>query len=124
MGGEESAPERGDIEAAVRAVVDAWRLPDASQALRDQVAAMQIRAFDLQARTGEPTELPEPVEEDPDRLGELDMPALVVAGEFDLPDFRQGPEQLAQRLGNAHGGVIAGAATLRHSSSRKRSSGC
>jgi pimeloyl-ACP methyl ester carboxylesterase len=42
---EEEAAERGDLEAAVAAVVDAWTLPDAPAALRERVAAMQRRAL-------------------------------------------------------------------------------
>jgi pimeloyl-ACP methyl ester carboxylesterase len=109
---EESALERGDIEAAVTAVVDAWTRPDASQALRDRVAEMQRRAFELQVGASEPTEAPAPAEVDPDGLVELEMPTLVAAGEFDLPDFRVGPEALAERLGNATGSVIPGAGHL------------
>lgn len=95
---EESALERGDIEAAVTAVVDTWTLPDASQALRDRVAAMQRRAFEVQVAAPEPVEVPAPAEADPERLIELEMPTLIAAGEFELPDFRLGAELLAERL--------------------------
>jgi pimeloyl-ACP methyl ester carboxylesterase len=108
---EETALARGDTDAAVEAVVDAWTLPGAPQELRDRVAAMQRRAFELQAEAGEVTEVPEPAE-DADGLGRLDIPALVAAGEFDLPDFRLGAEALSQRLGNARATVISGAGHL------------
>jgi pimeloyl-ACP methyl ester carboxylesterase len=73
---------------------------------------MQRRAFELQIGASEPTEVPAPAEVDPDGLVELEMPTLVAAGEFDLPDFRVGPEALAERLGNATGSVIPGAGHL------------
>lgn len=45
---EEAALEKGDIDAAVSAVVDAWTQPDAPEALRQRVARMQRRAFEHQ----------------------------------------------------------------------------
>jgi pimeloyl-ACP methyl ester carboxylesterase len=108
---EEAALVRGDTEAAVETVVDAWTLPGAPQELCGRVAAMQRRAFELQAETGEVTEVPEPAE-DADGLGRLDIPALVAAGEFDLPDFRLGAEALSQRVRNARATVISGAGHL------------
>jgi pimeloyl-ACP methyl ester carboxylesterase len=109
---EESALERGDVDAAVAAVVDAWTLPDASRELRDRVATMQRRAFDRQAEVTEVSEAPDPVEEDPDLLARLDVPALVVAGEHDMPDFRDGAELLARTLPHARHVVIEGAGHL------------
>ncbi|HSD24140.1 MAG TPA: alpha/beta hydrolase [Solirubrobacterales bacterium] len=109
---EESALERGDIEAAVRAVVDAWTLPDAPSELRDRVAGMQRRAFELQAEADDRSEAAEPAEAGPDALGRIDVPVLVASGEFDLPDFRLGAESLSKRLEDARGTVIAGAGHL------------
>jgi pimeloyl-ACP methyl ester carboxylesterase len=107
---EEAALERGDIEAAVQVVVDAWTLPDASPELRDRVAAMQRRAFAL----GDPpvTEAPDPVEQSPDALARLSVPALVAAGELDKRDFRQGAEEMARTLPGARHAVIDGAGHL------------
>ena len=109
---EESALERGEIEAAVRAVVDTWTLPDASQVLRDRVADMQRRAFELRAEAEAPTEQPAPAEEDPDLLDELDVPVLVISGERDMPDFLLAAESLAWRLGAATPTVLPGAGHL------------
>jgi pimeloyl-ACP methyl ester carboxylesterase len=109
---EEAALERADTDAAVDAVVEAWTLPDAPPALRDRVAAMQRRAFTLQAQGPEPEETPDPVEEDPDALGGLDVPALVAAGERDIPDFRDGAVALAETLPQARHAVIASAGHL------------
>jgi pimeloyl-ACP methyl ester carboxylesterase len=116
---EESALERGDIEAAVDAVVRAWTLPDAPAAIRERVAAMQRRAFELQWRAfelqagaGSEAEAPDPVAEDPDVLSGLDIPALVAAGDREMPDFRQGAELLAATLPRARHAVIEGAGHL------------
>jgi pimeloyl-ACP methyl ester carboxylesterase len=104
---EEAALERGDTEAAVRAVVDAWTLPGAPAKLRERVAAMQRRAFELQANAGEATEAPDPVEADPDVLRTLNVPALVAVGEYDMPDFLQGAKSLVVALPNAWKGEVA-----------------
>jgi pimeloyl-ACP methyl ester carboxylesterase len=109
---EEAALERGDVEAALEAVVDAWTLPDASQELRDRVAAMQRRAFALQAEAPSATEAPDPVEEDPEALARLSIPALVAAGEHDMGDFRQGAEAMARTLPRARHAVIERAGHL------------
>jgi pimeloyl-ACP methyl ester carboxylesterase len=109
---EESALERGDIDAAVGAVVNAWTLPDAPQELRDRVAAMQRRALALQAEATTPTEAPDPVEQSPDALAQLNVRTLVAAGERDMRDFREGAEVLARTLPDARLAVIAGAGHL------------
>jgi pimeloyl-ACP methyl ester carboxylesterase len=109
---EESALERGDVEVAVGAVLDAWMLPDAPAALRDRVGSMQRRALELQASADAPTEVEDPVEADPHVLGRLGMPALVAAGELDMPDFRSGADALAQQLPHARRVVIARAGHL------------
>jgi pimeloyl-ACP methyl ester carboxylesterase len=58
------------------------------------------------------TEAQDPVEADPAALGRRAIPALVAAGELDMPDFRAGAEALAQRLANARHVVIARAGHL------------
>jgi pimeloyl-ACP methyl ester carboxylesterase len=109
---EESALERGDIEAAVGAVLDAWMLPDAPAALRDRVAAMQRRAFEVQAGVSAMTESQDPIEAHPEALARLEIPALVAAGEHDMPDFRLGADALVQHLPHARRVVIARARHL------------
>jgi pimeloyl-ACP methyl ester carboxylesterase len=109
---EESALERGDTEAAVAAVVDAWTLPGATTYLRDRIATMQRRAFEHQAGAQEESDVPDPVEEDPSMLAQLTMPALVASGEFDPLDFRLGAPELCRLLPNARWGVIPGAGHL------------
>jgi len=105
---EEAALERGDVEGAVAAVVDAWTLPGAPARLRDQVAAMQRRAFETQLAAGEPEEAPDPLEGR--ELGEV--PALIVVGEHDMPDFHAGAEAWAAELPGARRVTMAGAGHL------------
>jgi pimeloyl-ACP methyl ester carboxylesterase len=110
---EGSALERGDIDAAVGAVLDAWLRADAPQALRERVAAMQRHAFEVQLAAGEPsTEPQDPIAAHPEALQRLGIPALVAAGEFDMPDFRVGAEALARQLPHARRVVIARAGHL------------
>jgi pimeloyl-ACP methyl ester carboxylesterase len=109
---EESALERGDTDAAVAAVVDAWTLPDASPELRDRVAAMQRRTFELQDPAAEFTEAPDPLDSDPTALGAITIPTLVAVGEHDVVDFRDGAFELARAIPGARHEVIPGAGHL------------
>jgi pimeloyl-ACP methyl ester carboxylesterase len=109
---EESALERGDVDAAVEAVVNAWTFPDASPELRDRVAVMQRRAFVLQAEAAALTEAFDPVEQQPDSLSQLNFPTLVAVGEHDFSDFRNAAQVMARTLPRARHAVIAGAGHL------------
>jgi pimeloyl-ACP methyl ester carboxylesterase len=108
---EETALSRGDVEAAVAAVVDTWTLPGASDALRQRVAEMQRRAFALQADGPPVSEAADPVE-DLDAVTALQVPALVAVGEFDKRDFVEGARRLADALPAARHAVIEGAGHL------------
>jgi 3-oxoadipate enol-lactonase len=108
---EEAALARGDIEAAVEAVVDNWTLPDAPDALRRRVAEMQRRAFDRQAEAEDATEAADPLE-DPEGLAAIEAPTLVAVGEFDKSDFLEGARLLAEALPVARLEVIEGAGHL------------
>jgi pimeloyl-ACP methyl ester carboxylesterase len=109
---EGEARDRGDLEGAVRAVVDAWTLADAPEALRERVAAMERHALEVQDAVGEPTEAPDPLEDAERQLAGLATPALVLAGEHDMVDFRAGAETLARQLASARHAVLAGAGHL------------
>ena len=109
---EEEALERGDVDAAVAAVVDAWTLPDASADVRDRVAAMQRRAFVTQLATTDFTEAPDPVQDNPAILSDLQIDALCLAGGRDMPDFRDGARTLAASLHRARHAEIADAGHL------------
>jgi pimeloyl-ACP methyl ester carboxylesterase len=73
---------------------------------------MQRRSYELQGAIAEVVEAPDPVEEDPSVLNRMEMPALVMVGDRDLSDFRQGAEQLAEALPRARLEVIEGAGHL------------
>ena len=109
---EESALERGDVEAAVRAVAEGWTSPDAPAALRDRVAAMQRRTYELQDDTAEVAEAPDPLDEHPETLASIAVPALVAVGDSDLEDFRRGAEALARTLPRSRLVTIEGAGHL------------
>lgn len=109
---EESALERGDVDAAVASVLQAWTLPDASPELRERIAAMQRRAYEHQVNAPETSEAPDPVEDDPSVLSTLAVPAFVAAGEFDLPYFRESAVELGRLLPSGRSVVIPGAGHL------------
>lgn len=108
---EESALERGDIDAAVEAVVEGWTLPDASPELRGRIAAMQRRVFELQLDVDYDEEASNPLEDDPSALAHLGVPALVAVGEHDKSDFLDGANYYAAALGTDRV-VIGGAGHL------------
>jgi 3-oxoadipate enol-lactonase len=108
---EETALDRGDLEGAVAAVVDAWVMPGAPAGVREQVAAMQRRAFDVQGDADDVAEAPDPAETF-DALAEIDVRSLVAVGELDKPDFIEGARRLAEALPNAEHAVIEGAGHL------------
>lgn len=109
---EEAALERGDIEAAVAAVVDAWLAPDAPAALRERIALMQRRTYERQAGMPEPAEAPDPLVTRPQALELLHIPVLAVAGGGDMPDFVAGAREIADRVPGARFEVIPGARHL------------
>jgi pimeloyl-ACP methyl ester carboxylesterase len=109
---EEAALERGDIDGAVDAVLEAWLQPGAPEALRSRVADMQRRAFELQTAAPEAEEAPDPLEHHPEHLERLDMPLLAVAGEHDMPDFKRAIHELAARTPNGRSDLIQGAGHL------------
>lgn len=109
---ENAALERGDIDAAVEAVLDAWTLSDAPPALRERVGVMQRRVFEIDAEHGDLDEAPDPVEADPGILERLAAPVLVVAGARDKPDFRDGADVLASALPRARRETISEAGHL------------
>ena len=108
---ETEAMERGDIDGAVDAVVTAWLAPDAPVDLRELVAAMQRRAFELDPE-GMMPQASDPVEAQPERVREIAVPALVAVGESDMPDFAWSARALATALPHASQHTIAGAGHL------------
>jgi pimeloyl-ACP methyl ester carboxylesterase len=106
---EEEAMERGDVDAAVQAVAEAWTDPGP---VRERVETMQRRAFELQLAAGAVEDAPDPVEEDPESLIRIGVPVLAAAGAGDMPDFVAGAETLARVVPGARSVVIDGARHL------------
>ena len=106
---EEEALVRGDIDAAVEAVAEAWTKPGP---VRELVEEMQRRAFELQLEAGEVEDAPDPVEEDPESLTRIDVPLLAIAGAEDMPDFVTGADTLARVVPGARHVVVEGAGHL------------
>jgi 3-oxoadipate enol-lactonase len=85
--------------------VTAWTLPDAPVALRERIVAMQRRAFELQAQSGELELAPDPLE-DPGALAQIDLPVLCVVGEHDMEFFHESAAILGATLPRARGELI------------------
>jgi pimeloyl-ACP methyl ester carboxylesterase len=98
---EEKALERGDVEAAVEAVVSAWVRPDARKEVRGRVAAMQRRNYDLHGSEQGLEFAPDFLEEDPGLLQGIGCPVLLAAGAEDMVDFRNAVDDLAAKLPRA-----------------------
>jgi pimeloyl-ACP methyl ester carboxylesterase len=97
---EAAALDRGDIDAAVTAIVDGWTQPGAPESHRERVARMQRRAYEQQLGV-DVADAPHPLDADPDALKRVDVPVLIAAGESDMPDFRDGAHQLARLFEHA-----------------------
>jgi 3-oxoadipate enol-lactonase len=114
---EEAALARGDFEAAVVANLDFWlagprrTLDEIDPKIRELVAEMQRQAFrqsqghdDLRALRLDP-----PASQ---RLGEVNVPTLVVTGDEDVDDIRVMGDRLGRDIPKAERAAIAGAAHL------------
>ena len=110
---EEVALAGGDIDAAVAAVLDTWVPATAPPGVRDAVATMQRRAFELQQPPpGEEVSVEDDLEVDAAVLSRVSVPSLVAVGREDMRDFHDAAVALAQALGGAAPTVIEGAAHL------------
>lgn len=114
---EEAALARGDLDAAVNANLDFWvagprrTLDEVDPQIRELVAEMQRQAFaqsegheDLRALRLDP-----PASQ---RLGDVDVPTLVVTGNEDVDDILVMGDRLARDIPAAERATIAGAAHL------------
>lgn len=103
---ERDALSRGDLDAAVEANLTWWvdgphRGPDAvAPAVREHVAAMQRRAFELTAGWDdiEQRELDPPALE---RLADIRAPTLILLGELDLDTVHDAARRLAEGVPDA-----------------------
>jgi pimeloyl-ACP methyl ester carboxylesterase len=107
---EDAALERGDLDAAVEANVKLWLADDVDPEVRALVADMQRNAFSLQ----EGHDIPIPPLDPPasGRLGEIDVPTLVVTGDEDVHDIHEIAEKLAAEIPGAERATIAGSGHL------------
>ncbi|WP_336215574.1 alpha/beta fold hydrolase [Nonomuraea sp. LPB2021202275-12-8] len=89
--------EAGDVQAAAELNARTWLGPAADDATRRRVTAMQHHAFTVQLAAD-----PEPSQFAPGHtLAEIQVPALVVTGPYDLPYFRQSARHVAAELPRA-----------------------
>jgi pimeloyl-ACP methyl ester carboxylesterase len=113
---EEAALEAGDLDEAVevnlRMGVDGPRRrpEDVDPAVRERVGVMQRRALELQVPVGDDADEELLVPDLVERLGELNVPTLVVVGDEDRPDMQAIAERLAREIPGARSATIAGTA--------------
>lgn len=114
---EETALERGDLDAAVDANLRIWlagprrSLDDMGPALRELVGEMQRQAFRQQQGHDDVRMLRlEPSESE--RLGEVKAPALILTGDNDVADIHRIADRLTAGIPGAKRATIAGAAHL------------
>jgi 3-oxoadipate enol-lactonase len=114
---EEEALESGDLDAAVDANLRMWLagprrdLDDIDPGMRELVGEMQRNVFRQQQGHDDVRMLRlEPPESD--RLGEVDVPTLVLTGDEDVGDIHSIANRLADGIPGAERATIAGAAHL------------
>jgi pimeloyl-ACP methyl ester carboxylesterase len=94
---ENAALEAGDLDAAVQANLDTW-VPGADPAVRELVAIMQRRAFELTADWDDVEE----VSDDPlPRLAEIAVPTTVLVGGRDLDATQDTARRVAAAIPGA-----------------------
>jgi 3-oxoadipate enol-lactonase len=109
---EEAALERGDLEAAVELNLRMWvdgpgrSSGDVDAGVRERVAMMQRRAFELQLPVGDAAEEEPLVPDLAQRVTEIDVPTLIVVGEEDRPDIHAIADRLAASIPNARRATI------------------
>jgi 3-oxoadipate enol-lactonase len=113
---EEAALDRGDLDAAVEVNLRMWvdgphRAPgEVDQEVRELVAQMQRRSFELQLPVAEEAREELLVESLAERVGEVTASTLVVTGELDQPDILAIADRLSQQIPDVRLAMIPGAA--------------
>ena len=101
---EEAAFDAGDLDAAVEVSLRTWvdgprrRPEDVDPEVRGRVGGMQRQAYELQRDWIDEELL---VADLPQRLGEIDVPTLLLVGEEDQPDMQAIVERLAREIPGA-----------------------
>jgi pimeloyl-ACP methyl ester carboxylesterase len=115
-GEEEAALEAGDLAEAVEVNLRTWvdgprREPeDVDAAVRERVAKMQLRAFELQVPVGDDADEELLVPDLADRLSEVKAPTLVLVGDEDQPDMQAIAERLEREIPGSRRQTIASTA--------------
>ena len=113
---EEAAVERGDLDAAVEINLRMWvdgpsREPhEVDPAVRELVATMQRRIFDVQVPVGDDATEEPLVPDLEERLGEIGVPTLIAVGELDRPEMHAIADRLEAGIPDTTRTTIAGAA--------------
>ncbi|TXS56552.1 alpha/beta fold hydrolase [Streptomyces sp. t39] len=100
--------EAGDLDAAAALNVETWMGPEAGEATRAAVHAMQLHAFEVQSAAERAVEkegaryvLSAAEAEGPYDLAGIGIPLLIASGAHDLSDFRAGASHLAAAVPGA-----------------------
>ena len=83
---------------------------EVDQEVRELVAQMQRRSFELQLPVAEEAQEELLVESLAERVGEVTAPTLVVTGELDQPDILAIADRLSQQIPDVRLAMIPGAA--------------
>ena len=117
---EDEAVVRGDLDEATELNLRMWvdgprRKPaDVDPVVRETVRAMTRRALELQAPVWADFDEELLVPDVSDRLGEIAVPTLVLAGEEDVEDIHAVAARLAAEIPGARSATIAGTAHVPH----------
>jgi 3-oxoadipate enol-lactonase len=109
---EEEALERGDLAAAAAQQAGMWLAPDAADDVRSLTVAMTIRSYEQQLPLDGKVRSSWPQPSGEQRLGEIDVPTLVVVGSEDLADLRASCAHVAAEIPGAQLEVVEGAGHL------------
>jgi 3-oxoadipate enol-lactonase len=109
---EEALLDRGDLEGAARQQAALWLAPGATERVRALTVAMTKRSYELQLPVDGEVEALWPRPSAEARLAEIGVPTLVLVGDRDLPELREGCERLARELPDARVQTIPGAGHL------------
>ena len=108
---EDAALAAGRIDDAVEVNLRMW-VGGADPEVRRRVGEMQGRAFELQLAAGDEAEDELLIPDLPERLGDVGVPALIVAGEHDVADMQAIADRLAAVIPGAERATIPGAGHL------------
>jgi len=109
---EEALLERGDLAGAAAQQARMWLDPEASDEVRALTEAMTVRSYEQQLPVDGEVRTVWPERSAESRLGELDVPTLLVAGDADRPELLALVERLVRELPDARLATIVGAGHL------------